>query len=220
MSIQKEIHNALSRKEPLSAKEAQALLVLLFPALTEATVKQSAIHPGGGNIPMGGEYRKALETGTAADVERLQAEFRQASVEVAQLQAKRDALTKARNEARIREAMRDLPKMQAQFVASIEAAEAAQRALEAAFDGMQEAYNEVAHARATLNMAGMYGAGEGASQAVIGRMLALAPFAKARRVVHHPDGKMHCDRLGAPFAKSQAEWNEMQYPTPKTWVTG
>lgn len=220
MDIQTEVQKALSRKDPpLSSKEALALRAKLRPVLTEVTGRHRAIHPGEGNIPMGKEYRQALESGTAEEVERLQGEFRQAAITLAQLEAKRDALAAALKASRIREAMEGLPKMQEAFVSRIEAAEAAHRAFEESLDALQATYTEIAQARGTLSAAGMHGAGAGADASVIGRLMALGALTERRRDMHHPDTSLHCSRLGAPSPRSQAEWQERQPPAPKRWVT-
>jgi hypothetical protein len=170
-NVQPRIAAALVREQPLTFAECSSYLTDVVGALGAIGDRIAMITPGGnaGRTPVGVEYQRALQTGTAADVQALDEEFRDASTLLAQLQAQRDELSRRRSAAAQSEAHAALPALYASLDAALDAAEQAARAYDEAVAAVRAKTTEINQARGTIRAGGGLPEG-GASMRAIRRV--------------------------------------------------
>lgn len=168
---QKKTASALSREQPLTFAECNGLLVEVAGAMGEVGDRIARITPGGneGRTPVGKEYQRVLQTGTAEDVQKIETEFKEVSTLAAQLKAQRDELSKRRSAAQQAEARASLPNLYKALDSKLDAAEHAARLYDEAVAAVRALTTEITQTRGTIRA----GSGEpdgGASMRAIRRV--------------------------------------------------
>lgn len=152
--VQERVAELLNNSEALTAADCQRLILDVHQAQTEVGERVARTKPADARSGPGAERQAALTRGTPEDVAKVEAEHAQATTLAAQLAAQREELNRLKTAAKLREAVRDLPKMQAAITAKIEAAEAAQEALQAAMREVHSSASEIWNARGTIRQCG------------------------------------------------------------------
>lgn len=197
MTTQREVAEALARSEPLTAAECSALMQKVALAITEIQPDWARVHPGAGSVSVGTDRKAALLSGDEAEVRRAKEEFEKLDASRSSLQAQSQRLRELREQAISREAFEGLPGLHAALVDRIAEAEEARRAMNAALDLMEAAYQEISQARRHCSMGGFVGAD--AEGETIERLVALAPVSSRSRVSGVADPALHRSNLGPVF---------------------
>ncbi|MBN8727040.1 MAG: hypothetical protein J0H15_04975 [Xanthomonadales bacterium] len=187
----------------LTAAECGGLLIQVQNALTDLEIAMAPLHPGDMSHHRGKERDRILLSGTPEDLLNLRDAFDVMQARRDQLRAQADELHRRRKAAAEQEAFHGLPALHDTLRSRIDAAEKAQRALEAAFDELEAAYLDIRQARATCHAGGLSPAGT--TPETIDRLAQLTPFSAKRRHFAQHDPGLHRDTLGIePAAEGRA----------------
>lgn len=184
---QKKIAAALSRDDGLSLAECKSLLLEVAGAIENASERMNRTRPGDARHEAGAERLQALRTGSAEDVRKVNLEYEESKILVDQILAQRDELHRRRTAAQLREAKENMPKLHADLVAKLDAAEAAKQALKRALAAVNAAAGEITSARGTIRAQTLSEPDGGASVRTLQRLDSLqSAFTMDQLGARHP----------------------------------